>query len=219
MTDEIQRFMILTCCTRDLATTEGGRGKRSYWGAVREFQCVVHDIPESVRLTWSAHVSFIWLSGWAVWRHVLAGFMVMGLVNNGKPSRKVGIPLSCHGRSSMGVRRRKFSVPWYARHQLAIFWYGGKLLCSSGRIAGSTQCWRRRRMRRDILGITRHWRGCLLPGMRIFQGIGSCARQWGTGFEKILTEAGPVYGWMAGCWIIWYQAGPLWTGIGQHLQR
>jgi NCS1 family nucleobase:cation symporter-1 len=65
---------------------------------------------------------------------ILAGFIVMGLVNlSGKPSVRYGIPYPVMARASMGVRGANF--PAVIRGIVAIFWYGVQTYFASTAIA------------------------------------------------------------------------------------
>ncbi|EBA04517.1 NCS1 nucleoside transporter family protein [Rhodobacterales bacterium HTCC2150] len=75
------------------------------------------------------------LNGWAVFAGiVLAGFVVMGLVNLiGKPSVEHGIPFPVMARASMGVRGANF--PAMIRAVVAIFWFGVQTYFASTALA------------------------------------------------------------------------------------
>lgn len=75
------------------------------------------------------------LNGWAVFAGiVLAGFIVMGLVNLiGKPSVEHGIPFPVMARASMGVRGANF--PAMIRAVVAIFWFGVQTYFASTALA------------------------------------------------------------------------------------
>jgi len=75
------------------------------------------------------------LNGWAVFAGILlAGFIVMGLVNlSGKPSVLYGVPYPVIARISMGVKGAKF--PALVRGIVAIFWYGVQTYFASTALA------------------------------------------------------------------------------------
>lgn len=106
------------------------------WGAFEIFNVWSNDIQSLFGYTLAATL-FITsgLNGWWVMAGiVLAGFIVMALVNlSGKPSVKYGIPYPVMARASMGVRGAQF--PALVRGIVAIFWYGVQTFFASTAIA------------------------------------------------------------------------------------
>ena len=106
------------------------------WGWFEIFNVWSNDIQSLFGYTLAATLFISYgLSGWAVFAGiVLAGFIVMGLVNlTGKPSVKYGIPFPVMARASMGVRGANF--PALVRGIVAIFWYGVQTYFASTAVA------------------------------------------------------------------------------------
>lgn len=95
------------------------------WGWFELFNVWANDVQSLFGYTLAASLFVTYgLNGWAVFAGiVLAGFIVMGLVNLiGKPSVEHGIPFPVMARASMGVRGANF--PAMIRAVVAIFWFG-----------------------------------------------------------------------------------------------
>ena len=95
------------------------------WGWFELFNVWANDVQSLFGYTLAASLFVTYgLNGWAVFAGiVLAGFIVMGLVNLiGKPSVEHGIPFPVVARASMGVRGANF--PAMIRAVVAIFWFG-----------------------------------------------------------------------------------------------
>ena len=110
--------------------------ERRKWGWFEIFNVWSNDIQSLFGYTLAATLFISYgLSGWAVFAGiVLAGFVVMGLVNlTGKPSVKYGIPFPVMARASMGVRGANF--PALVRGIVAIFWYGVQTYFASTAVA------------------------------------------------------------------------------------
>ncbi|MEZ5798220.1 MAG: cytosine permease [Paracoccaceae bacterium] len=106
------------------------------WGAFEIFNVWNNDIQSLFGYSLAASLFITYgLNGWAVFAAiVLAGFIVMGLVNlTGKPSVKYGIPYPVMARASMGVQGAKF--PALVRGIVAIFWYGVQTYFASTAVA------------------------------------------------------------------------------------
>ena len=106
------------------------------WGWFELFNVWANDVQSLFGYTLAASLFLTYgLNGWAVFAGiVLAGFIVMGLVNLiGKPSVKYGIPFPVMARASMGVRGANF--PALIRAIVAIFWYGVQTYFASTALA------------------------------------------------------------------------------------
>jgi len=117
----------------DLAPLPHGLRK---WGSFQIFNVWSNDIQSLFGYTLAATLFISYgLNGWAVFAGiVLAGFIVMGLVNlSGQPSVRFGIPYPVMARASMGVRGAMF--PATVRGVVAIFWYGVQTYFASTAIA------------------------------------------------------------------------------------
>ena len=110
--------------------------ERRDWGWFELFNVWANDVQSLFGYTLAASLFLTYgLNGWAVFAGiVLAGFIVMGLVNLiGKPSVKYGIPFPVMVRASMGVRGANF--PALVRAVVAIFWYGAQTYFASTALA------------------------------------------------------------------------------------
>nr|WP_067287297.1 NCS1 family nucleobase:cation symporter-1 [Marinobacterium profundum] len=106
------------------------------WGWFEIFNVWSNDIQSLFGYTLAASLFISYgLNGWAVFAAIiLAGFIVMGLVNlSGAPSVRYGIPYPVMARASMGVRGANF--PAVIRGIVAIFWYGVQTYFASTAIA------------------------------------------------------------------------------------
>ncbi|EBA17478.1 NCS1 nucleoside transporter family protein [Roseobacter sp. SK209-2-6] len=106
------------------------------WGWFELFNVWANDVQSLFGYTLAASLFLAYgLNGWAVFAGiVLAGFIVMGLVNLiGKPSVQYGIPFPVMARASMGVRGANF--PAVIRAVVAIFWYGVQTYFASTALA------------------------------------------------------------------------------------
>ncbi|CUK18123.1 Allantoin transport protein [Ruegeria denitrificans] len=106
------------------------------WGWFELFNVWANDVQSLFGYTLAASLFLTYgLNGWAVFAGiVLAGFIVMGLVNLvGKPSVKYGIPFAVMARASMGVRGANF--PALIRAVVAIFWFGVQTYFASTALA------------------------------------------------------------------------------------
>ncbi|QQA42921.1 NCS1 family nucleobase:cation symporter-1 [Pelagovum pacificum] len=106
------------------------------WGAFEIFNVWSNDIQSLFGYTLAASL-FIssGINGWWVFAAiVLAGLIVMGLVNlTGRPSVKYGIPYPVMARAAMGVRGA--NLPAMIRGIVAIFWYGVQTYFASTAVA------------------------------------------------------------------------------------
>lgn len=106
------------------------------WGWFEIFNVWSNDIQSLFGYTLAATL-FIstGLNGWWVFAGiVLAGFIVMGLVNlTGRPSVRFGVPYPVMARAAMGVRGANF--PATIRGIVAIFWYGVQTYFASTAVA------------------------------------------------------------------------------------
>ena len=106
------------------------------WGWFELFNVWANDVQSLFGYTLAASLFVTYgLNGWAVFAGiVLAGFIVMGLVNLiGKPSVEHGIPFPVMARASMGVRGANF--PAMIRAIVAIFWFGVQTYFASTALA------------------------------------------------------------------------------------
>ncbi|MGB0967799.1 MAG: NCS1 family nucleobase:cation symporter-1 [Halocynthiibacter sp.] len=106
------------------------------WGWFELFNVWANDVQSLFGYTLAASLFVTYgLNGWAVFAGiVLAGFIVMGLVNLiGKPSVEHGIPFPVMARASMGVRGANF--PAMIRAVVAIFWFGVQTYFASTALA------------------------------------------------------------------------------------
>lgn len=106
------------------------------WGWFEIFNVWSNDIQSLFGYTLAASLFISYgLNGWAVMAAIiLAGFVVMGLVNlTGKPSVKYGVPFPVMIRASMGVRGANF--PAMLRAIIGIFWYGVQTYFASTAVA------------------------------------------------------------------------------------
>lgn len=110
--------------------------QKRQWGAFEIFNVWNNDIQSLFGYTLAASL-FITsgLNSWLTFAGiVVAGFMVMGLVNlTGRPSVKYGIPYPVMARVAMGVHGAKF--PAVVRGIVAIFWYGVQTYFASTALA------------------------------------------------------------------------------------
>lgn len=177
------------------------------WGWFEIFNVWSNDIQSLFGYTLAATLFISYgLNGWAVFAGILlAGFIVMGLVNlSGKPSVLYGVPYPVIARISMGVKGANF--PALVRGIVAIFWYGVQTYFASTALALL------------LNALLDHPEGALFLGLNwvgwvsyvlvcILQlGIFLMGMKWITRF---LNWAGPiVYLVMfALLCVIWYQAG------------
>ena len=117
----------------DLAATPPNERE---WGWFELFNVWANDVQSLFGYTLAASLFVTYgLNGWAVFAGiVLAGFVVMGLVNLiGKPSVEHGIPFPVMARASMGVRGANF--PAMIRAVVAIFWFGVQTYFASTALA------------------------------------------------------------------------------------
>ena len=117
----------------DLAPTQSNDRE---WGWFELFNVWANDVQSLFGYTLAASLFVTYgLNGWAVFAGiVLAGFVVMGLVNLiGKPSVEHGIPFPVMARASMGVRGANF--PAMIRAVVAIFWFGVQTYFASTALA------------------------------------------------------------------------------------
>ncbi|MBB3139180.1 NCS1 family nucleobase:cation symporter-1 [Halomonas organivorans] len=111
------------------------KGDRS-WGWFEIFNVWSNDIQSLFGYTLAASLFISYgLNGWAVMAAIiLAGFVVMGLVNlSGRPSVKYGVPFPVMIRASMGVHGANF--PAMLRAIIGIFWYGVQTYFASTAVA------------------------------------------------------------------------------------
>ncbi len=177
------------------------------WGWFEIFNVWSNDIQSLFGYTLAATLFISYgLSGWAVFAGiVLAGFIVMGLVNlTGKPSVKYGIPFPVMARASMGVRGANF--PALIRGIVAIFWYGVQTYFASTAVALLLKAVLGSEGGAQFLGMTAlDWLAyiivCVFQVALFLRGI-----DWIT---KFLNWAGPlVYAVMIALMlVIWYKAG------------
>ncbi|WP_321286222.1 NCS1 family nucleobase:cation symporter-1 [Alcaligenes phenolicus] len=110
--------------------------QKRLWGWFEIFNVWSNDIQSLFGYTLAATLFISYgLNGWAVFAGILlAGFIVMGLVNlSGKPSVLYGVPYPVIARISMGVKGAKF--PALVRGIVAIFWYGVQTYFASTALA------------------------------------------------------------------------------------
>jgi NCS1 family nucleobase:cation symporter-1 len=122
-----------TLYNEDLAPTPSDERD---WGWFELFNVWANDVQSLFGYTLAASLFVTYgLNGWAVFAGiVLAGFVVMGLVNLiGKPSVEHGIPFPVMARASMGVRGANF--PAMIRAVVAIFWFGVQTYFASTALA------------------------------------------------------------------------------------
>lgn len=106
------------------------------WGAFEIFNVWNNDIQSLFGYTLAASLFITYgLNGWAVFGGiVLAGFIVMGLVNlSGRPSVRYGVPYPVIARAAMGIYGARF--PATIRGIVAIFWYGVQTYFASTAVA------------------------------------------------------------------------------------
>ncbi|MEA3252482.1 MAG: NCS1 family nucleobase:cation symporter-1 [Pseudomonadota bacterium] len=111
------------------------KGDRN-WGWFEIFNVWSNDIQSLFGYTLAASLFISYgLNGWAVMAAIiLAGFVVMGLVNlSGRPSVKYGVPFPVMIRASMGVHGANF--PAMLRAIIGIFWYGVQTYFASTAVA------------------------------------------------------------------------------------
>ncbi|MEZ5936448.1 MAG: NCS1 family nucleobase:cation symporter-1 [Alphaproteobacteria bacterium] len=186
------------------------------WGWFEIFNVWSNDIQSLFGYTLAATL-FIssGLNGWLVFAGIiLAGFIVMGLVNlTGKPSVKYGIPYPVMARAGMGVRGANF--PALIRGIVAIFWYGVQTYFASTAVGLMLYAFFGGKDGGTFLGMTAiDWSAyiivCAFQVALFMRGI-----DWIT---KFLNWAGPIVYlvMIALALVIWYMAGNgLFAEIGQ----
>ncbi len=193
-------------------------GKR-HWGAFEIFNVWNNDIQSLFGYTLAASLFISYgLNGWLTFAAiVVAGFIVMGLVNlTGRPSVRYGIPYPVMARVAMGVQGAKF--PALVRGIVAIFWYGVQTYFASTAVA---------LLINSLLGIEGGTEFLGMTGVGWVSYAIVCVFQVGLfmmGIEwvgKFLNWAGPfVYAVMIALLIvIWWKAGgALLTEVGNIFQ-